>query len=370
MRTSPCPDAFNFFEPRKWISGEVQAEYPCTACIRCCDAYERDKQRCSQCDQQVDLDKSLLEELFELAVQFSERHNVPILLDQWGVPRTARGKVAYLRDVQHILATHPRIAWTYWQWRQRSYSQLAVVQYENGWRAPSTDDAVVSALSESLGAQAVRRVSPLPLPPPPPPLPGPLPRPAQLSPPPPPPYPCPPHPSPLPPPRPTSQLSQPFPPFPPFAPFAPFVAVSAPNSSAIRSTDAQEAVPALPSATMQSIDSDIAVLTDEVRDHVPASWPPEARRMIDAHPLEAVAAVAIAILVALCVCYRLCCCFFRRVGRATKGRAVPRGARRVSTKSPGATPGRGAKRLRRARLKRGPHAQVDDIEQGDQVYSL
>lgn len=88
--------------------------------------------------------------------------------------------------------------------------------------------------------------------------------------------------------------------------------------------------------------------------------------MIDAHPLEAFVAVSSALLIVICVCYRLCCYCFGGVGRAAKGRAVPRGARRVSTKSPG------AKRLRRTRSKMGPHTQVqvDDIEQGDQVYRL
>ena len=118
---------------------------------------------------------------------------------------------------------------------------------------------------------------------------------------------------------------------------------------------------------MQSINSGIAVLTDEVRDHVSASFPPEARQIIDAHPLETIMAVSIAVLLAICMCYRMCCCIIGRVGRVAKGRTVPRGARRVSTKYPGSA---GAKRLRCARVKRGPHTQVDDIEQGDQGYRL
>ena len=81
------------------------------------------------------MDRDLLEKLLAQPLAFSERHGVPIFLDQWGIVRGARGKAAYLRDAQALLSKH-EISWTYWQWRQRDFSQMTVVRYQQGWREP------------------------------------------------------------------------------------------------------------------------------------------------------------------------------------------------------------------------------------------
>ncbi len=200
--------AFNWFTPRKYVNGELRIGYPGT--IRCCDAHEHDDGRCPRgCDEQVPMDESLLQDLLALPLSFSEAHNVPIFLDQWGVVRDAQGRQAYLSDTQRLLTAN-RVHWTYWQWRQHEHagselesqaqadsrpictsqlpapddrwSKFAVVRYEEGWRDPVIDHETVDALRVSIGEH---RPSPPP-PPPPPPLP-PAPPPLPPLPPPPPP---------------------------------------------------------------------------------------------------------------------------------------------------------------------------------------
>ena len=215
--------AFNFFIPRKYVNGDRSLGYKYPGPMRCCDAHEKQHERCcpgregedmSQlpcCSEMIHVDRTLLEEELQVALDFQQRHQVPIFMDQWAISRTSgRDRMQYVKDVLALLQQH-RVHWAYWQWRQRDYSQMTVVTMNPDWDEPWYDEGLIDVFETVLGPDAYLKYHD---PPPPPPHPKP-PSPPPRSPMPPPPAPLP-SPTPSPPPPP-----QPPPPPPPVFPVRP-----------------------------------------------------------------------------------------------------------------------------------------------------
>lgn len=158
--------AFNFFIPRKYVNGDAVLKYKYPGPMRCCDAHEKEHARCCPgkedqdmaqlpcCAAQVQVDKRLLEQELAVALDFRERHQVPVFMDQWAISRTSgRDRLLYVKDVLALLQAH-RVHWAYWQWRQRDYSQMAVVTMNEDWDDPWFDEALVDVFRTVLGPDA------------------------------------------------------------------------------------------------------------------------------------------------------------------------------------------------------------------------
>jgi hypothetical protein len=158
--------AFNFFVPRKYVNG-LDPSYKYPGPMRCCDAHEKEHSRCCPghegedlsklpcCDSMLQVDKQFLQEEFDVAMAFRDRHNVPIYMDQWAISRkSGPGRMRYVADVLNLLE-ESGTPWTYWQWRQRDYSSMTVVQMNADWDDPWYDDDLLGELSNVLGKDAL-----------------------------------------------------------------------------------------------------------------------------------------------------------------------------------------------------------------------
>ncbi len=216
---------FNFFIPHQWIhlSDDFKPYGYGSRKVPCCLLHEHlDASACCAgacCDKPVAFDRQLIESELQVALNFSRMHDVPIVCDQWGVPREVANarttRIPYIRDVLEALTSH-RVSWAYWEWRQRPYSTFAAVTFDRDMRQPQVDTELIKVLKTALGPLSPTLPPPPPTPPPPPqPQPPHLQsaRPPSLSPPSPspPPPPPPPRPSPPPPPLPSPPPRSPSP---------------------------------------------------------------------------------------------------------------------------------------------------------------
>ena len=150
---------FNFFTPkgfvaggsyeydeRKWTLMEYPGEMPC------CDVHDKSHEKCCGgrcCEKLIDVGRGALDGELATTVAFSQRHQVPVFLDQWGVSRSARleSQIRYVKDMVTLLQKH-RLHWCYWQWRHRADRPYAVMTLVDG--KPQVHQPVVDALALAL----------------------------------------------------------------------------------------------------------------------------------------------------------------------------------------------------------------------------
>ncbi|KAL3906439.1 MAG: hypothetical protein SGPRY_010545 [Prymnesium sp.] len=156
--------AFNFFIPRKYVNGDATRKYRYPGQMQCCDAHEKEHALCCPgregedlsllpcCASMVQVDRSFLERELKVALDFRKQYRVPIYMDQWSISRTSGSdRLQYVRDVLSLTQEY-RVHWTYWQWRQRDYSQMAVVTMNADWDHPQLDIHLIDVLATVLGA--------------------------------------------------------------------------------------------------------------------------------------------------------------------------------------------------------------------------
>ncbi len=88
--------AANMFKPHDYCVGDPDLTYP--------SAY---------------VNKETIETYYDIPLQFREKFNVPVWVDQWGASRLSNGYVEYTKDVVAFLERN-QLHWTYWNWRQYS----------------------------------------------------------------------------------------------------------------------------------------------------------------------------------------------------------------------------------------------------------
>jgi hypothetical protein len=77
---------------------------------------EQHKQCQSGCDKNVTIDFQWLQKALQPLLDFRSQHDVPIMVNQWGVYNTAVGHIEYMADMIRLLQSN-RIHWTYWLWK-------------------------------------------------------------------------------------------------------------------------------------------------------------------------------------------------------------------------------------------------------------
>lgn len=92
--------SFNFFIPRKFVSGLV-GSYHYPGPMRCCDAHDKEHERCCPgrkgedlsllpcCDIPIIVDRAFLEQELQVALSVQMQHRVPIFMDQWAISRNS-----------------------------------------------------------------------------------------------------------------------------------------------------------------------------------------------------------------------------------------------------------------------------------------
>lgn len=92
--------------------------------------------------------KEAIESYYDIPLQFREKFNVPVWVDQWGASRLSDGYVAYTRDVIDFLE-RKELHWTYWNWRQYSGDRGIFERYPK-WSGPYQVDTALYALFDSV----------------------------------------------------------------------------------------------------------------------------------------------------------------------------------------------------------------------------
>ena len=113
----------NFFEPKVWVEGKSTIPYG--GDFLCTDVtYHPDIQaKCGSYHSKttVRVNRSWLGEELDMLSSFSQTHNVPVWIDQWGMrAEDAGGDAAQGQYMTDVLAefTERKFHWTYWIWRR------------------------------------------------------------------------------------------------------------------------------------------------------------------------------------------------------------------------------------------------------------
>ena len=151
--------------------GEKGRRYP--GDYRCCDLYVKGSDawnseccagRC--CDKRVRADAAALEAALQRGpIRFAQQHNVPIVLDQWGVAHGAGAdRLAYAHDMMMLLNKHG-LSWSYWQWRHRTkgYTErtMSIVSSEGYGQKPLVDRELVQKLRGGLNQKRLPGAPPV-----------------------------------------------------------------------------------------------------------------------------------------------------------------------------------------------------------------
>lgn len=111
----------NFFVPKAFVMNETDSATPLTypSTMRCVDVYTNDHICKASAGKPgllrpMRIDSAFLRSELLKAVHFRDAHQVPVLLDQWGVRRSAgQGRAAYLADVG-ALTNELQLPWMLW----------------------------------------------------------------------------------------------------------------------------------------------------------------------------------------------------------------------------------------------------------------
>ena len=162
---------FNFFVPKEFVMGEKGRRYP--GDYRCCDLYVKGSDEWSSeccagrcCDKRVRADAAALEAALQRGpIRFAQQHNVPIVLDQWGVAHGAgTDRLTYAHDMMMLLNKHG-LSWSYWQWRHRTkgYTErtMSIVSSEGYGQKPLVDRELVQKLRGGLNQKRLPAAPPV-----------------------------------------------------------------------------------------------------------------------------------------------------------------------------------------------------------------
>lgn len=94
------------------------------------------------------VNKESIESFYDIPLQFSEKFNVPVWVDQWGASRLSEGYVEYTKDVIDFLERND-LHWTYWNWRQYSGDRGIFERYPK-WSGDYKLDTLLFELFKSV----------------------------------------------------------------------------------------------------------------------------------------------------------------------------------------------------------------------------
>lgn len=117
--------AANMFKPSDYCRGDADLTYP--------SAY---------------VNKESIETYYDVPLQFREKFNVPVWVDQWGASRISNGYVEYTKDVLDFLERN-ELHWTYWNWRQFSGDRGIFERYPK-WSGDYQFDTLLFELFQSV----------------------------------------------------------------------------------------------------------------------------------------------------------------------------------------------------------------------------
>lgn len=150
--------AANFFEPKYWVGGDNK-DLAYGGQAKCGDVTTASLYCPQGEDAMITLDKAWLQQQLDGVSEFSEKHQVPMWIDQWGVHGDAGGGDAaqkqYLIDVLDVFDSK-NLHWAYWVWRRTNGWECpggfaAYCQFQNGTYLLNSQ--VVDQLSRYIGGQ-------------------------------------------------------------------------------------------------------------------------------------------------------------------------------------------------------------------------
>lgn len=94
------------------------------------------------------VNKESIENYYNVPIQFREKFNVPVWVDQWGASRLSEGYVKYTEDVIDFLERN-KLHWTYWNWRQYSGDRGIYERYPK-WSGEYQLDTMLFILFDSV----------------------------------------------------------------------------------------------------------------------------------------------------------------------------------------------------------------------------
>lgn len=117
--------AANMFKPHSFCNGTADYGYP-----------------------SGQVNPQLIEHYYDVPLQFREKYDVPVWVDQWGASRLSEGYVEYTRDVVDFLE-RKQLHWTYWNWRQYSGNRGIFERYPK-WSGDYQLDTLLFELFDSV----------------------------------------------------------------------------------------------------------------------------------------------------------------------------------------------------------------------------
>jgi len=162
--------AANYLTPKKYTTGKTAGVVYPGSKVKCGDLLET-KEVPFACpggdgNAEITFDKDLLIKLAEPISKFSQKYNVPVWVDQWGLMPNAAGASAYITDALDIFETGGHM-WTQWIWRDpfgASCDKLSIVCQPTAC-APFTPHAsAIGPLIKYLGGDIANATAPIPAP--------------------------------------------------------------------------------------------------------------------------------------------------------------------------------------------------------------